>query len=277
MRATDAVAFAGHRVHVCRWREAGTLLRWLGPDLTGLRVLDVAGGDGYWAGQARRRGARAVAIDIAGHKLARGSRLASAPALVLGDALRLPFPDASFDRVMSICAIEHFDDGPRALSEMARVLAPGGELVMSADTLSRKAEWPHLYQAHCERYHVRRTYTHEQLAGLLRERGLDVEEHVYQFRTRWAERFYLTLSAHGGRAGFNAAAPLAPLGAASDHRARRVQRAQQGGQERGAIVLIRARRRLPDRASAVAATTPATQDTGVPEAGQPAAGEAAAT
>jgi ubiquinone/menaquinone biosynthesis C-methylase UbiE len=51
MRVTDAVAFAGHQVHVCRWREAGTLLRWLGPDLDGMRVLDVAGGDGYWAGR----------------------------------------------------------------------------------------------------------------------------------------------------------------------------------------------------------------------------------
>ena len=57
MRVADAVAFAGHEVHVCRYREAGTLLRWLGEDLRGQRVLDVAGGDGYWAAQARKRGA----------------------------------------------------------------------------------------------------------------------------------------------------------------------------------------------------------------------------
>jgi SAM-dependent methyltransferase len=234
MNVTDAVAFAGHQVHVCRWREAGALLRWLGPDLHGLRVLDVAGGDGYWAGQARRRGADAVAIDIAGPKLRRGARLAHAPALVLGDALRLPFPDGSFDRVMSICAIEHFDDGPQALSEMARVLAPGGELVMSADTLSRKAQWPDLFQAHARRYHVKRTYTHGELTGLLADRGLDVAEYAYQFRSSWSERLYLTLSAHGGKVGFNAAAPLAPLVAAADRATRRDQ---------GAIVLIRARRR----------------------------------
>jgi SAM-dependent methyltransferase len=234
MNVTDAVAFAGHQVHVCRYREAGALLRWLGPDLTGLRVLDVAGGDGYWAGQARRRGADAVCIDIAGAKLRRGAQLASAPGLVLGDALRLPFPDGSFDRVMSICAIEHFDDGPHALSEMARMLAPGGELVMSADTLSRKSRWPELFQAHCERYHVQRTYTHGQLTELLAERGLDLVEYAYQFRSDWSERLYLTLSAHGGRVGFNAAAPLAALVAASDRVSRRDQ---------GAIVLIRARRR----------------------------------
>ena len=126
---------------MCRYREARTLLRWLcedrGGDLSGLRVLDVAGGDGYWAGQTRKRGARAVALDLAGAKLSRGRQLASAPALVEGDALNLPFADASFDRVMSICAIEHFDDGAKALDEMARVLAPGGELVMSADALPR--------------------------------------------------------------------------------------------------------------------------------------------
>jgi len=248
MKVTNAVAFTGHQVHVCRWREAGTLLRWLGPDLRGVRVLDVAGGDGYWAGQARRRGAHAVAVDIAGAKLRRGRELASAPSLVLGDALRLPFPDASFDRVMSICAIGHFDDGPLALREMARVLAPGGELVLSADTLSRAAEWPHLYKAHCERYHVQRTYTHQQLTGLLDECGLDVAEYLYQFRSRWSERLYLTLSAHGGQVGFNAAAPLVPLVAAADRSTRA---------DRGAIVLVRARRRAADRAAAAPGQAPA--------------------
>jgi hypothetical protein len=49
MKVADAVAAAGHEVHVCRYREARTLLRWLGDDLRGLRVLDVAAGDGYWS------------------------------------------------------------------------------------------------------------------------------------------------------------------------------------------------------------------------------------
>jgi ubiquinone/menaquinone biosynthesis C-methylase UbiE len=248
MNVSDAIAFAGHQVHICRYREGGTLLRWLGSDLNGLRVLDVAGGDGYWAGQARRRGAHAVNIDIAGQKLVRGQQLANAPAQVLGDALHLPFPDGSFDRVLSICAIEHFDDGPQALSEIARVLAPGGELVMSADTLSRKSRWPSLFAAHSQRYHVQRTYTHGQLTELLGERGLDVQQYSYQFRSDWSERLYLTLSAHGGKVGFNAAAPLVPLVAASDRLTQRDQ---------GAIVLIRARRR-PDSPENSTAAEPAT-------------------
>ena len=233
MNVADAVAVAGHEVHACRYREAGTLLRWLGQDLRGLRVLDVAGGDGYWAGRTRGRGARAVALDLAGDKLRYGRRLSGPPALIKGDALRLPFADASFDRVMSICAIEHFDDGGRALDEMARVLAPGGELVMSADALTLAKDWPRLYRAHCERYHVQRTYTHADLSALLAARGLDVLAHEYQFRSRWAQRMYLGLSAYGGKFGFNAAAPAAPLVAASDRAARG---------DGGAIVLVHARR-----------------------------------
>ena len=233
MRVADAVAFAGHEVHVCRYREAGTLLNWLGEDLRGLRVLDVAGGDGYWAAQARKRGAWAVALDLAEAKLRRGRQLTSAPGLVRADALRLPFADGSFDRVMSICAIEHFDDGARALAEMARVLAPGGELVMSADALTLAERWPRLYRAHCERYHVQRTYSHQQLTALLAGCGLEMVRHEYQFRTRWAQRMYLGLSAYGGRVGFNAAAPALPLVAAADRGARG---------DGGAIVLVRARR-----------------------------------
>jgi SAM-dependent methyltransferase len=233
VKVADAVAFAGHEVHVCRYREAHALLNWLGEDLRGLRLLDVAGGDGYWAARARKRGAWAVALDIAEAKLRYGRQLTRPAALVKGDALELPFADASFDRVMSICAIEHFVDGARALDEMARVLAPGGELVMSADALTLAERWPHLYRAHCERYHVKRTYSHHELAALLGARGLTVIEHRYQFRTRWALQMYLSLSAYGGKIGFNAAAPALPLVAAADLGARG---------DGGAIVLVRARR-----------------------------------
>ncbi|HEX2315391.1 MAG TPA: class I SAM-dependent methyltransferase [Thermomonospora sp.] len=234
MKLADAVAFVGHQVHICRFREAGTLLRWMGGDLRGKRVLDVAGGDGYWAGQARKRGAHAVSIDLARPKMEYGKTLAHPPALIEGDALALPFADGSFDAVLSVCAIEHFDDGGRSLAEMARVLRPGGEIFMSADVLSRADAWPKLRDAHKAKYHVQHTYTHESLSALMDEHGLDVVGHSYQFRTAAAERLYLSLSAYGGKVGFNAAAPLAPLVALGDRRAPNV---------RGSIVLVRARKR----------------------------------
>jgi SAM-dependent methyltransferase len=230
----DAIAYVGHQVHFCRYREAGTLLKWLGDDLTGLRVLDVAGGDGYWAAQARRRGASAVSVDLARSKMVRGARLSQAPALLEADALRLPFADGSFDRVMSICAIEHFDDGPASLAEMARVLVPGGELVMSADALTRASEWPRLFEAHCRRYAVKQTYSHERLGDLLAERGLDVIEHDYQFRGRQSEHFYLAMSSVKGKAAPNAAVLAAPLVSVSDKRL---------PNDGGSVVLVRARKR----------------------------------
>ncbi|MCW2904158.1 MAG: Methyltransferase type 11 [Streptosporangiaceae bacterium] len=235
MKLNDAKAFIGHQVHVCRYREAGTLLSWMGDDLRGKRVLDVAGGDGYWAGQAAKRGAEAVSIDLARGKMLYGRTLAHAPALIECDALALPFADAGFDAVLSVCAIEHFDDGGKSLDEMSRVLKPGGEILMSADVLSRADEWPKLRDAHKAKYFVKHTYTHESLGELVGARGLDLVDYSYQFRGRAAERLYLSLSTYGGRVGFNAAAPLTPLVALADRRA---------ANDRGSIVLIRARKRF---------------------------------
>ncbi|ABD10116.1 SAM-dependent methyltransferase [Frankia sp. CcI156] len=229
----DALAFVGHQVHVMRRREVGTLLSWAG-ELAGRTLLDVAGGDGYWAGQAVRRGARAVCLDLARHKLQFGRRLRGHPGLVEGDALALPFAAATFDVVMSVCAIEHFDDGPAALAEMARVLRPGGDLVMSADALTRAASWPDLFDRHRERYHVRHTYSGDHLAKLLDDVGLEVIRQTYMFRSERAERLYLTLSAKGGRTGWNAAAVLSPAVALSDRRA---------PDTAGSVVLTHARRR----------------------------------
>lgn len=234
MKLNDAKAFVGHQIHVCRFREAGTLLRWMGEDLRGKRVLDVAGGDGYWAGQARKRGAYAVSIDLARGKMLYGRTLRHSPALIECDALKLPFTDGGFDAVLSVCAIEHFDDGGEALDEMSRILKPGGELFMSADVLSRSRDWPKLRDAHCAKYHVQHTYTHESLSQLLDARGMELVDHSYQFRSRGTERLYLSLSAYGGRVGFNAAAPLTPLVALADRR---------NPNDRGSIVLIRARKK----------------------------------
>jgi SAM-dependent methyltransferase len=234
MKLNDVKAYLGHQVHVCRFREAGTLLRWMGDDLRGKRVLDVAGGDGYWAGQAAKRGAEAVSIDLARRKMLYGRTLAHAPELIECDALTLPFRDDCFDAVLSVCAIEHFDDGGKSLDEMSRVLKPGGGLFMSADVLSRADQWPKLRDAHKTKYFVKHTYTHESLRTLLGDRALDLVDYSYQFRGPAAERLYLSLSAYGGKAGFNAAAPLTPLVALADRRAPNV---------RGSIVLIRARKR----------------------------------
>ena len=52
---------------------------------------------------------------------------------------RLPFPDASFDRVLAVDALHHFDDHHTAVGELLRVLRPGGRLVIDEPDIPRFA------------------------------------------------------------------------------------------------------------------------------------------
>jgi SAM-dependent methyltransferase len=213
--ADEVTTFVGHRIHLVRSREVPRLLDWIGRDVAGSRILDVAGGDGYWAVPLVRRGASVVSLDIARHKLIRGQRLRDAPALVEADALALPFGDASFDVVMSVCALEHFSDVSVALAEMARVLRPGGRVVMSVDALTHADRYPELVANHKQRYHVQQTFRRESLATDLRAVGLDVTRATYLFRGA-NERIYLGASHWRQDWSWNALAPLAPFTALVD-------------------------------------------------------------
>ena len=229
--ASAAIGYVGHQVHVVRRREAGWLLDSLG-DVQGQVILDVAGGDGYWAAQLAKRGAYTLAIDLAEGKLHRGRTLPQPPGLVKGDALRLPFPDGSVDGTLSICAIEHFPDGKASLAEMARVTKPGGSLAMSADALCSEHNWPGLSAGHRERYHVVDTYDEAKLTDLLDATGFDVVRTEYLFRENWSQNVYMRL--HQWKFAPNALAPLAPVVAWSDRRS---------DEPGGSILLVHARRR----------------------------------
>jgi ubiquinone/menaquinone biosynthesis C-methylase UbiE len=101
----------------------------------GERLLDVATGTGGLPRALAAQGARpgeAVGLDCSASMLAvAAAHLPSGWSLLRGDAKRLPFADQSFDLV-SACNLLHLlgpDDRLRVLSEMARVLRPGGRLV----------------------------------------------------------------------------------------------------------------------------------------------------
>src|SRR5215203_4770416 len=55
-----------------------------------------------------------------------------------GSLMALPFPDASFDRALCLDVLEHlqYEEQPRALAELFRVLRPGGELFVSVPNLA---------------------------------------------------------------------------------------------------------------------------------------------
>lgn len=104
----------------------------------GHKVLDVGCGLGQPAGRiARRTGAHVTGIAISRDQITRATELAEADGLAgqvefqHGDAMNLPFPDASFDAVIAIESIFHMPDREQVLSEIQRVLKPGGRLTLT--------------------------------------------------------------------------------------------------------------------------------------------------
>lgn len=100
----------------------------------GQRVLDVAAGAGNAALRAAARGADVVASDLVPELLEAGRAEARARGLTLewreADAEALPFPDASFDVVMSCMGAMFAPDHQRVADELVRVARPGAVLGM---------------------------------------------------------------------------------------------------------------------------------------------------
>src|SRR5262249_97283 len=97
----------------------------------GWRVLDVATGSGNAALAAARRSCDVVGVDFVPALLERGRIRAEVERLKVdfreADAENLPFPDASFDAVLSIYGVMFAPDHRKAASELARVCKPGGK------------------------------------------------------------------------------------------------------------------------------------------------------
>lgn len=114
------------------WRRMAVRMAEVGGSL----VLDLATGTGELAIEALRQGAaRVVGVDFAPEMLAvaaakaRRLGLSPPPDWVVGDALNLPFADASFDVVVNGFLLRNLADLDLAFREMYRVLKPGGRLV----------------------------------------------------------------------------------------------------------------------------------------------------
>ncbi len=122
----------------------------------GEAVLDIGTGPGLLAFDLARlvgEKGRVVALDNAPAMVAMaGARLATMPYAEAkeGQATELAFPDATFDAAVSTQVYEYVDDMPRALSELHRVLKPGGRALI-LDTDWRSIVWHSSDKARMER------------------------------------------------------------------------------------------------------------------------------
>lgn len=160
--------------------------------MPGDMVLDAGAGFGRHAFELARRGADVVALDYAADEVVatRGTFGAMVEAgeipearyvaALQGDATRLPFADASFDRVITSEVLEHIQDDVRAISELVRVLKPGGTFAATVPAwFPEKVNWMLSDEYHAPKSvggHVR-IYSATELTAKLRTAGLTVIGH----------------------------------------------------------------------------------------------------
>lgn len=100
----------------------------------GTRLLDVGCGAGQLALPAARRGIKVTGLDLAANLIQQATAKAAAEGLTIrfdeGDAEDLPYPDASFDVVMSLIGSIFAPRPELVASEMLRVCRPGGKIIM---------------------------------------------------------------------------------------------------------------------------------------------------
>lgn len=128
--AFDAIAGEFDATRTRPWRETIAFARELG---SAANVLDLGCGNGRNLAVLRERG-RAVGLDASAGLLARATAKAGHGSLVRGDAVALPFADASFDAVHCVATLHHLpSEGERrqCAREAARVLRPDGLALFS--------------------------------------------------------------------------------------------------------------------------------------------------
>jgi SAM-dependent methyltransferase len=135
-RVRDCWDRDGHEPLLRQLEPAAELLADLALVSTGKRVLDAAAGDGNVAIAAARRGASVEACDLAPGMVERGrTRCAAAGARVgwrVADVEALPYPDGTFDAVLSSFGVPVAPRPAQAAGELVRVTRPGGFVAIAA-------------------------------------------------------------------------------------------------------------------------------------------------
>jgi SAM-dependent methyltransferase len=178
-RGYGGYALARWRVaYLDRLRAAGLL------DAAPEPLVDVGvGGSGYTVIEAARAGRPAVGCDLSldgvrtAHELARSEGVAERTLWICCSAERLPLATGAFGSALAIAVLEHVPDDAAALSELARVLRPGGRAWVTVPHTLRHV--PRLLRGVNRRHDRRLGHLRRYEAADLRAPGLDAIEIQY--------------------------------------------------------------------------------------------------
>jgi SAM-dependent methyltransferase len=142
-------------------------------DRRDLRLLDCGCGTGHNLATLLRPYGRAFGFDVTpgGLMLAR----AAGVPLARADLAAIPFQSSRFDLVASFDVMQYVQDDAEAIQEMARVLKPGGGLVLTAAALDV------LQGGHAETWPERRRYTMTRMRAIVEGAGLKIRRVTYLF------------------------------------------------------------------------------------------------
>ena len=105
----------------------------------GERILDAGCGSGIFTQPIAAKGAQITGIDISQPMLERAQKRLPQHEFLAADICDLPFSDETFDKTVSITALEFIENGAQAIAELFRVTKPGGLVVVA--TLNRLSPW----------------------------------------------------------------------------------------------------------------------------------------
>lgn len=195
MAQVNELAFTGERfipgtrgeIWVEHWHRYHFAARWV----AGKRVLDVACGEGYGAALLARTAAHVTGVDLSAEAIAHAKGAYAEVGNVeflRASCTQTPIADASIDVAVSFETIEHIAEQAAFLDELARVLKPGGVLILSCPN---KLEYSDK-RGYNNEFHVKELYR-EELAGLVDARFPESEWYGQR------PSFFSVIAPEGGR------------------------------------------------------------------------------
>ena len=162
----------------------------------GEKVLEVDCGPGVLASMMQERGARVTGTDLSAVAVERARAKGISAQQVDIDSEPLPFPDVSFDTVVSNSMVEHRFFPERCFDEFARVLKPGGKFIVCLPNIAHwlcrywiiSGRFPYVANSPTDMLHIR-FFTVSEAKKLCEARGLQVVE-VDGSASLWAKDFY---------------------------------------------------------------------------------------